>query len=78
VKEFTFLSGQREHRNESENDNRHGEKGRATYQLRRAEYGLQNFSSVARIYAFEMPEGVFRHHNAGIDEDTNGYRNSCE
>jgi len=36
----------------------------------------RTLSSVACIYAFEMPEGVFRDHNAGVDEHSNGNRNS--
>ncbi len=78
MKELAFLSGEREHWNKGENDDGHGEKGWAADQLRRAEHGLQNFSSVVRIYAFEMPEGVFRNHNAGVDEHSDGNRNSCE
>ena len=76
MKQFPLLPGQREHRHESEDDDRHGEEdrpadllgGEAMTSRTRPPPAMRHVFSAC----FAMPDDVFRHHDAGIHQHADG------
>ena len=72
-KQFAFLARQREHRYERQQNNGHRKEDGTAHQLGRRQHSLPHGVPVARINAclLNVPEGVFRDHNARIHQHAN-------
>ena len=83
VKQFSFLSGQREHRHEREDDDDHREENRASDLLCRFKRDLQRLGLVqprALLFfrQFAVANGIFGHDDARVHEHADGDGNAGE
>ena len=73
MEQLAFLTGQREHRNEGEQDDRHRKEHGPTDQSRGVANGLPDSAAIGWIDTalLDESERVLCHHDAGIDEHAN-------
>ena len=74
MKELALLPGQRKHRDEGEQDDRHGEEDRPPNEPRGVAHGVPHGTSIARVDGalLDVAEGVLGDHDAGIDQHADG------
>ena len=82
MKELSFHAGQRKHRNEGEDDDRHGEEDRTADEPRGVQRDLADlrsvFAAVLLGMLLRMTNHVLRHHDSGIDQHADGDGDAAE
>ena len=71
VEELALLSGEREHGQEGQDDDRQREEDRPPDQARRLEHGLRHAAPIASVHPplLDEPERVLRHHDPGVHQN---------
>ena len=81
VEQLPFHPGQREDRNEGQNNDGHCEKDRPSNKPRCAKSDFANPGAVFPMFLvirFCMPQDVLCHDDSGIHEHSDGYRNAAK
>ena len=81
MEEFSFLAGEREHWDESKDDDRHGEENRPADLLARDERGLPRFPAGERatflvLRFLAMSQDILGHDDGGIHQHADGDRDA--